>query len=168
MILISCVEKNKKKPDRDKDDEDKEEDLHERVGRIMFEHSNMGKMQFFSNKRSWQKFNKRNRPPPKPEDSVIPRCPSFIMLFLSLSLSLSLPLYPSLSLSLSISFSLSNSSCNRSINTHAHSQVRFSYGLNRQVYRVLRGSATLHSWRAAVMTACLARGRVCVCVCVCV
>ena len=45
--------------------------------------------------------------------------------------------------------------------TNGHSQIRFSYGLEHQVYRVLSGSAIIYSWRAAVMTACLVRAFSC-------
>ena len=81
IFLKCCCNKKRKEKKKSSDEEEEDQDsLNARVERTMFEHSNMGKMLFFSVKRSWQKFNKRNRPPPKPEAEVLICC-TFLLLF---------------------------------------------------------------------------------------
>ena len=76
IFLKCCCDKKAKKSSSDEDEgEDDQLSLRARVEKTMFEYSHMGKMLFFSVKRTWQKFNKRNQPPPKPEAPVVTRDP---------------------------------------------------------------------------------------------
>ena len=78
IFLKCCCNETTKKSSSDEDedeDESGETSLRARVEKTMFEYSYLGKMLFFSVKRSWQKFNKRNQPPPKPEAPVVTRDP---------------------------------------------------------------------------------------------